>query len=100
MDHVKLNLIREQIEKLELIHQKEVLKIFLTNNISFTENRNGTFINISNVPLYVLQKIKEYLIYVYQQNEQLNQTETIKEMYKRDYFKKDNKDTTLNYSSI
>ena len=98
MDHVKLNLIREQIEKLEIIHQKEILKIFLQTDTPITENRNRTFINISNVPLKILTQIKEYLIYVYQQNEQLNQTETIKEKYKRDFFQKDNKGKTVSYS--
>ena len=91
----KLDLIRERVEKLDKIHQLEILKIFIDNDIKYTENKNGTFINITNIKPKIISLIDDYLNYVYKQNIDLKKTEKIKENYKKNYFKKENKETTL-----
>ena len=41
--------LKKKIENLDEIHHKKILEIFLNNNIHVSENRNGCFINISNL---------------------------------------------------
>lgn len=93
-DH-ELNLLKNQIEKLEKFHQICILEILVTNNVPFTENRNGIFVNMIKLNSTIIQKIKEYLLYVSSQNFQLETTEQLKQELKYNYFKdKDNKDKT------
>ena len=93
MESIKLNLLKDQIEKLEKFHQIQILEILVENKVSFTENRNGIFINLIKIDKNVIQKIREYLLYVSNQNITLKDTEQLKEKLKYNYFK-DNKDKT------
>ena len=93
MESIKLNLLKDQIEKLEKFHQIQILEILVENKVSFTENRNGIFVNFIKINKNVIQKIREYLIYVSNQNITLQDTEQLKEKLKYNYFK-DNKDKT------
>jgi len=87
--------LREKIEKLKKFHQIKILEIFLENNIPYTENRNGVFINMLNLDKNVIEKIKQYLLYVDNQDLQLETTEKIKKELENNYFK-DNKDIPAN----
>ena len=93
MESIKLNLLKDQIEKLEKFHQIQILEILVENKVSFTENRNGIFINLIKIDKNVIQKIREYLLYVSNQNITLEDTEQLKEKLKYNYFK-GNKDKT------
>ena len=93
MESIKLNLLKDQIEKLEKFHQIQILEILVENKASFTENRNGIFVNLIKIDDNVLMKIREYLLYVSNQNSTLQDTEHIKEKLKYNYFK-GNKDKT------
>ena len=42
----------------------ELLIIIKDNNITFSENRNGVFVNLNNLPNKVIDKIYKYLDYV------------------------------------
>ena len=92
MENIQLNLLKDEIEKLEKFHQIQILEILVENKVSFTENRNGVFINMIKIRSEVILKIKEYLLYVTNQNSHLESTEELKKQLKHNFFNKDNKD--------
>lgn len=60
--------LKDKIEKLEKYHQIEILRIIKNfSNIKINENKNGTFINLSEVSDDCLKQLEEYLKYVYTQ---------------------------------
>lgn len=93
MENMKLTLLKDQIEKLEKFHQIHILNILVINEVPFTENRNGVFVNIIKIKPLVIKKITEYLSYVSNQNLQLENAELRKKELKFNYFK-GNKDKT------
>ena len=92
MRDIELDVLKDKIEKLEKFHQVQILEILVQNNIPFTENRNGVFINMIKIRSEVILKIKEYLLYVTNQNSHLESTEELKKQLKHNFFNKDNKD--------
>lgn len=90
MDNTALLKIRDQVEKMEKIHQINILKIFKKYNIDFTENSNGIFVNMTILNKDILEEITSYISYVNLQQKQLNKIEQDKERYKKEFYK-DNK---------
>lgn len=90
MDNTALLKIRDQVEKMEKIHQINILKIFKKYNIDFTENSNGIFVNMTILNTDILEEISSYISYVNLQQKQLNKVEQDKERYKKEFYK-DNK---------
>ena len=41
--------LKQTIEKMDVIHHKKFFSILKDNNINISENRNGSFINITNL---------------------------------------------------
>jgi len=96
---IDLEILRNRIEKLEKFHQIEIFHIIYTNQVAFTENRNGVFINMAKLNEDIIQKIITYLSYVDKQLTQLETTEELKQHYIKTYFikqKKDNKELSTN----
>ena len=54
-----LKILRDSIEALPVFHQTEVLRILYKNHITFSENKNGVFLNLSYVNLDVIHKINK-----------------------------------------
>lgn len=90
MENTDLLKIRDEVEKMEKIHQVNILKIFKKHNIDFTENSNGIFVNMTILNADILEEIKSYISYVNLQQKQLNKIEQDKERYKKEFYK-DNK---------
>lgn len=90
MDNSLLLKIRDDVEKMEKVHQLNILKIFKKHNIEFTENANGIFINMTILNSTILEEIRSYISYVNLQQKQLNKVEQDKERYKKEFYK-DNK---------
>jgi len=90
MNNTELLKIRDEVEKMEKIHQVNILKIFKKHNIDFTENSNGIFINMTILNSDILEEINSYISYVNLQQKQLNKIEQDKERYKKEFYK-DNK---------
>ena len=61
------------------------------HSVSYTENSNGIFVNMSTISKTVIKDIQEYLKYVDLQENQLEDAEVTKEKYKKSLFK-DNKE--------
>jgi DNA-binding cell septation regulator SpoVG len=94
MDNTSLLKIRDEVEKMEKIHQINILKIFKKHNIDITENSNGIFVNMTILGSDILEEINSYISYVNLQQNQLNKIEQDKERYKKEFYK-DNKAVAL-----
>ena len=57
MENIQLNLLKDEIEKLEKFHQIQILEILVENKASFTENRNGVFVNLIKISFKKLENI-------------------------------------------
>lgn len=93
----KLIKLKKSIENIDTSHHIEIFRIFQENNINFSENRNGIFINMSNIPEDVMIKINKYLSYIKTQEQHLDNVEKLKSDYKDNYFNKHNKETPTMY---
>ena len=83
----RLVYLRDKIQELSKFHQLEIFRIFKTQDINFTENRNGIFVNMNDLNEVTLHTIKEYLDYVTTQQHHLDSIEKQKEIYKQSFFK-------------
>jgi len=82
-----LKYLRDKIELLTAFHQIEILRILHTNKVTFSENKNGVFVNLTYVGPDIIDTISEYIIYVYKQESQLNEIEEKKIVLSNQYFK-------------
>ena len=78
--------LKKQIEQLDQIHHPEILKIFEKHNIQLSENKNGTFINIINLPEQASNDIRKFIDYIHVQEKSLGEVEDKKEGFKKNYF--------------
>ena len=92
MDTAKLVLLKDQIENLDAFHHNKILKVLVKNNIKYSENRNGIFVNMNSFDNNTIKEIEESLLYIKNQEKNLQDIETIKEEINKDYFENDNKD--------
>jgi hypothetical protein len=83
--------LRDEIEKMEPIHQSRIFEIIKNKKLSYTENNNGIFINLTTIDEETIKDIKSYLLYVDLQQEQLDKGEQDKKKYINQFYK-DNKD--------
>tara|TARA_B110000495_G_C22998894_1_gene589276 strand:- start:559 stop:870 length:312 start_codon:yes stop_codon:yes gene_type:complete len=91
-----LILLKNQIENIDKIHHIKILNILKNNNIKYSENRNGIFVNMTSFNSESIQSIKKILSYIKTQEKRLIDVETIKQELSKDYFVNDNKDKKNN----
>ena len=60
----RLKELRDTITELDICEQSEVLKIVEKNNIKFTENKNGIFINMNKLSDQAIEDIEDFLEYI------------------------------------
>lgn len=53
-------------------HYIEIYKIIKENNVSYSQNINGIFINLTNIEDDVLDKIVKYLNYIESRNSEID----------------------------
>ena len=82
-----LKMLRDNIEALPIFHQIEILRILYKNHITFSENKNGVFLNLSYVNLDVIHKMNEYVTFVQNQESQMCEFEKKKMTLSNQYFK-------------
>jgi len=82
-----LKILRDNIEALPIFHQVEILRILYKNHITFSENKNGVFLNLSYVNLDVIHKMNEYVTFVHNQENQMCEFEKKKMTLSNQYFK-------------
>ena len=82
-----LKILRDNVEALPIFHQIEILRILYKNQITFSENKNGVFLNLSYVNLDVIHKISEYVTFIQNQESQMCEFENKKMTLSNQYFK-------------
>ena len=92
MDTAKLVVLKEQIENLDAFHHNKILKILVKNNIKYSENRNGIFVNMNSFNKNTIDQIEKTLLYIKTQEKSLQDIEKIKKEINKDYFENDNKE--------
>ena len=83
---VNLKHLKEEIETLSLQQQIFIGRMFYDENISMFENKNGVFINLTEVDPLLLEKIHIHLQQIKDQEQSLNQLEIKKQQYKDNFF--------------
>tara|TARA_B100001778_G_scaffold331458_1_gene335893 strand:+ start:718 stop:996 length:279 start_codon:yes stop_codon:yes gene_type:complete len=90
----ELTALRDNIENLEKHQHLQIVRIIQKNNIDFTENRNGIFLNMKDLNKKTMKEITQYLKYIEIQQKQLDTDENIKKTYANNFFN-DNKEKGL-----
>lgn len=91
--------LKNKIEKLDKIHQTKILEIIIKNNIKYSENRNGIFLNMINMDENTIKDINKTLKYIEKQEKTLTDIEDVKNELNKDYFKNSNKETSTYISN-
>jgi hypothetical protein len=85
---MELDNLKKRIENIDKSHQIEILRILSKfTNIKTNENNNGTFINLTELPINVINELNEYVNYVEEQQKQLKMGETEKQQIEISFFK-------------
>lgn len=88
--------LKEEIEKMDIINQKEILNILKENNINISENNNGYFVNLSILNEEIINKIELYIEYFNIQQNNLTTIEDEKTNIKNEFFIKSKKNLKKN----
>ena len=89
---MELQELKERIEDMGHFHQVEILRIFNNSlDAKLSENRNGVFINLTSISQETLQKIHNYVQYVEEQTETLNEMEQEKRRLETTFFSEKDK---------
>lgn len=86
MNIEKLTKLKNKIESLDKTHHSKILNVLTKEGIKFSENRNGSFINMNNLTETTILKIEQILNYVNIQENHLQEVEKIKSELNNDYF--------------
>ena len=78
--------IKEKIERLDKAYQIEIGKILKDHKAAMNENKNGIFINLTDLDEMTIVKITDFLIYVDKQTSVIDTVENIKQEYKDNFF--------------
>ena len=89
---IKIKL-KNKIEKLSKVHQLKVLDVIIKNDIKYSENRNGIFLNMVNLDDKTINEIQTVLEYIQKQEKTLKDVEKVKNELNKDYFSNSNKET-------
>ena len=87
MPATDLKHLKDRIEVLNQHHQIQILKIITQHKVVYTENKNGSFVNLTNLDDAVVSKLTEYLSYVDEQETQLKEVENQKTELTKQFFK-------------
>ena len=87
-----LKILKDTIENLDKPYQIEVGRILKQSNITMNENKNGIFINLTEIDTFVINKIERYLKYVKEQLQNIDEIEDKKQQFKDIFFNNNNSD--------
>lgn len=94
MDVDKLKFIRDKIEKLDKNNHIDILRLLVKNDVFINENKNGVFINLTDLSNNIINDIEKYIDYVSEQKIDLDYIENKKDVLENTYFK-DNKELNI-----
>jgi hypothetical protein len=87
-DIENLKKMKDIIEQYEKQQHIDILKIFIDNSVNITKNSNGSFINLTDVDINIINKLQDYINFVNIQNIKLTDIETTKKDIESSFFKK------------
>tara|TARA_B100002019_G_C20957935_1_gene444847 strand:+ start:40 stop:360 length:321 start_codon:yes stop_codon:yes gene_type:complete len=98
MNTDKLKKLKNDIDNLDKIHHLKIFKILKDNDVKYSENRNGIFINMNSFNEKTIKEVENTLNYINEQEKQLKDIESIKADLQNDFFikGKEVKDTKTN----
>jgi hypothetical protein len=82
----RLTVLKDNIEAMAKVHHPDVLRIFDKNGIAGSENKNGTFINLTCASEDVITELESHIVYVKEQEKQLSEVEEQKKQLATKYF--------------
>lgn len=86
-DFQHLENIKNTIEKMDKSSQIEILKIFKKYpNVKLNGNKSGVFINLSYLSSDIINEIDQYLNYIDEQENTLQQVESQKKEFHKTFF--------------
>jgi|TARA_B110001450_G_scaffold126147_1_gene118752 hypothetical protein len=91
MDVDKLKCIRDKIENLDKNNHIDILRLLVKNDVFINENKNGVFINLTDLSNDIINDMEKYIDYVSEQKIDLDYIEHQKDVLENKYFK-DNKE--------
>tara|TARA_B100001059_G_scaffold131983_1_gene132154 strand:- start:7534 stop:7875 length:342 start_codon:yes stop_codon:yes gene_type:complete len=92
-NYPQIEKLRNDIEKMAKTNHIEILRILKKGKTQINENKNGIFINMTELTNDALNEIQKYVEYVLNQHSHLDEQEEEKEKFHKTFFK-DNKETT------
>ena len=78
--------IKNKIESLNKIHHIKIFQVLIENNIPYTENRNGVFINMNSFNKNIIEVLRKTILYITTQEQTLNDIESIKNKLSNNFF--------------
>jgi hypothetical protein len=75
-----LNNIKKYLEKLSSSNQEKFLRLLIKNNIPFSENKNGSFINISELNSHQINIINQFISLLELEEHSFNEVEKTKQL--------------------
>ena len=72
IDYTRLNKLKDDICNLQEYEYIEIITILEKNNIKYTKNKNGYFINLTKMPENIIKEIEEFIIFVKSNLQKLN----------------------------
>ncbi len=91
IDVNKLKYIRDKIESLDKNNHIDILRLLMKKDIFINENKNGIFINLTDLSNEVIEDIEKYINYINEQNIHFEYIEKQKHQLESKFFK-DNKE--------
>ena len=78
--------LKDKIEGLDKAYQIQIADLLNKNNVRIDENKNGLFINLSELDENIIDILNKYLIYIKKQLDIINNIENKKQEYKDNFF--------------
>lgn len=91
MDFNKLKYLRDSIENLDKNNHVDILRLLIKKEIFINENKNGVFINLTDLSNEIIEDIENYINYINEQKLHFEFVEKQKNDLESKYFK-DNKE--------
>lgn len=64
----KLKILRDNISELGLVENIEIFKILQKNNVKYTENNNGIFVNMAKLSQKTIDDLEAFLTFIKNNN--------------------------------
>ena len=85
-----LKSLKESVEDLDKYYQVAVGKILRDHDVILNENKNGIFVNLTELSPNIIKSIDDYLNYVKEQEKHLDKVEVKKQQFKDNFFNNSN----------